>query len=80
MGTARLLYLLPSLFVRQVDVELFVEGAYTNTASPLHRVVGGALLLRTTLGSALATTLFYQYAQRFDDGLGGFHYFGVSLE
>jgi len=79
-GTASLLYALPSLFVKQVDLEAFGASAYMDGQSPWHRTAGGAVLLHMRMGSSLPVTLFYQYAHRFDDGLSGLHYFGVSLE
>lgn len=80
-GWASTLYLLPSLFVRQLDVELFAAAARTDVlARPWHRDVGGAVFLRTTLGQVLPLSLFYQFSQRFDDGLGGLHVFGLALQ
>ncbi|HEX9508813.1 MAG TPA: hypothetical protein VF947_10415, partial [Myxococcales bacterium] len=78
-GTASLLYLLPSFFVRQIDLDLFVEAAWLNNpAARTHRAAGGALFLRTTLGG-LPISLFYQFAARFDDRLRPLHLFGLSL-
>ncbi|HLL53408.1 MAG TPA: hypothetical protein VK447_07675 [Myxococcaceae bacterium] len=79
-GFASLLYVFPSLFFRQVEAEAFVTAAYLNTENPWHRVAGGAVRLRMTLGSVLPTTIFYQYAQRFDDDLGGLHFFGLVFQ
>lgn len=79
-GWASTLYLLPSFFVRQVDLSAFardarIEGAtFTN-----HRVLGGSVSIQTRVGSLSAPTLFYQYAQRFDDGLGPLHLVGLSF-
>lgn len=79
-GFASIFYVFPSLFFRQVELEAFGEGAYTDAAAPWHRAAGAAVNVRTVIGSVLPVTLFYQYAQRFDDGLGGFHYFGMAFE
>lgn len=78
-GTASLVYLLPSFFLRQIDLDLFVEGAWLNNpAARTHRAAGGALFIRTTLGG-LPISLFYQLAGRFDDRLKPLHLFGLSL-
>ncbi len=78
-GSASLLYLLPSFFVRQVDVEAFAEAARADGPARLHRAAGGAAFFRFTLGQALPMTLYYQFATRFDDGLGPLHLFGLSF-
>jgi hypothetical protein len=80
-GSASLFYVMPSFFVRQIDVEGFAEGARLNNPFvPLHRSAGAAIFLRTTIGQVLPITLFYQFAGRFDDELGPLHIFGLSLE
>ena len=44
-----------------------------------HRSAGGAVFLHTTFGQSVGLSLFYQYARRFDDGLGDLHLVGFSL-
>jgi hypothetical protein len=80
-GWTSFLYLLPSLFVRQVDFEAF--GAWARTRgfdTGNHRVAGGQISLRTLWGGALPISLYYQGAYRFDDGLGPLHIFGIALQ
>jgi WD40-like Beta Propeller Repeat len=80
-GWASVLWVLPSLFLRQVDLQAFGNIAWTNDVGwSVHRVVGAAVLLRTTFGGALALSFYYQFAWRFDDGLGALNTFGVALE
>lgn len=80
-GSTSFLWLLPSFFLRQVDVEGFGAWAKTRGAdSGDHRVAGGAINLRTVWGSALPLSLFYQFAYRFDDGLGAYHLLGIALQ
>jgi hypothetical protein len=77
-GWASTLYLLPSLFVNQFEVEGFGSWARTDFRDNL-RSAGGAARLQLTLGGLLPIGLYYQYAQRFDRGLGPLHLVGVSL-
>lgn len=86
-GFASFLYLLPSLFFRQVDLDAFGSAAATDLikdglAEPaaFHRAVGAQIAIRTSWGDALPLSFFYQFSQRFDDGLGAFHLVGVRLE
>lgn len=80
-GTTSFLYLFPSFFVRQVDLEAFGAWARTRGAdSGNHRVAGATINLRTLWGGAAPATLFYQFAYRFDDGLGPYHLFGIALQ
>ncbi len=80
-GWASVLWVLPSLFLRQVDVQAFGNVAWTHDVGwAVHRVVGGAVLLRTTFGGALALSFYYQFAWRFDDGLGALNTFGIALQ
>ncbi len=80
-GWASVLWVLPSLFLRQVDLQAFANVAWTHDVGwTTHRVVGGAVLLRTTFGGALALSFYYQFAWRFDDGLGALNTFGIALE
>ena len=74
-------YLLPSLFFRQVDAEVFGSAALTdNTEASWARSVGGAVFLRVALGGAIAASLYYQFAWRFDFGLQPLHVVGFALE
>ena len=80
-GTTSFLYLFPSFFIRQVDLEAFGSWARTrgfDTGN--HRVAGAAINLRTLWGGAAPATLFYQFAYRFDDGLQPYHLVGISLQ
>lgn len=80
-GWASVLWVLPSLFLRQVDLQAFGNFAWTHDSGwSLHRVAGAAVLLRTTFGGALALSFYYQFAWRFDDGLGALNTFGVALQ
>ncbi|HLM48459.1 MAG TPA: hypothetical protein VK458_31635, partial [Myxococcaceae bacterium] len=77
-GWTSFFWLLPSFFVSQVDLEAFGTWARTDWRDN-HRAAGGALFLHTTFGQTVPLSLFYQYARRFDDGLGDLHLVGVSL-
>ncbi len=80
-GWASVLWVLPSLFLRQVDLQAFANVAWTrNVGWSAHQAVGAAVLLRTTFGGALALSFYYQFAWRFEDGLGALNTFGVALE
>ncbi len=80
-GWASVLWVLPSLFLREVDLQAFGNVAWTHDAGwSTHRVAGAAVLLRTTFGGALALSFYYQFAWRFDDGLRALNTFGVALE
>jgi hypothetical protein len=80
-GWASVFWVLPSLFLRQADLQAFGNFAWTHDEGwTLHRVAGAAVLLRTTFGGALAVSFYYQFAWRFDDGLGALNTFGLSLE
>lgn len=88
-GWASLLYLFPAYFIRQVDVEAFGSAAMldpnkrrdptSTTNGLLLRGAGGALHYRASIGNA-PVTLVYQFAYRFDQGLGAEHIFGIQLE
>ncbi len=88
-GWASFLYVLPSFFLRQVDVDAFATWAMTDTAgTPLgapegnrnHRVGGGSVALRTSFGSAFPVSIRYQVAVRADDGLPPLHLVSVAFE
>ncbi|MET0403674.1 MAG: hypothetical protein ABW123_14780 [Cystobacter sp.] len=77
-GWMSFLWLGPSFFISQVEAELFGAWARTDGRAD-HRSAGGALFLRTRFGQTYPVSLFYQYARRFDDGLGNLHLVGISL-
>jgi hypothetical protein len=77
-GWASTLYLLPSLFVNQLEIEGFGSWARVDFRDNL-RAVGGAARLQLTLGQLLPLGIYYQYAQRFDRGLGPLHLVGLSF-
>jgi hypothetical protein len=79
-GWASTLYLLPSFFLRQVDVELFAESAYTDQeTNPSHTSAGAAVFLKTAFGGGVPLALFYQFALR-DDGLAPLHLIGLAAQ
>lgn len=77
-GFASFLYLLPSLFFRQVDVEGFGAAAFTE--ANMARSAGASVSLRTEWGSLLPVSLTYQFAWRFDHSLPPLHVVGLSFE
>jgi hypothetical protein len=77
-GWASTLWLGPSFFIEEVEVQGFASWARTDLRTD-HRAAGGAVFLRTTLGQSASLSLFYQYAARFDDGLGPLHLVGLAL-
>ncbi|MCP3100882.1 hypothetical protein LZ198_18585 [Myxococcus sp. K15C18031901] len=77
-GWASTLWLLPSLFISNLELEAFGTFARTDLRDN-HRAAGGAATLEFTLGQALPLSVFYQYAHRFEDGLGDLHLFGFGL-
>ncbi|MBS2029957.1 MAG: hypothetical protein JST54_18795 [Deltaproteobacteria bacterium] len=79
-GWASFFYILPSFFVREVDLDAFGRLAQLDGPVPgTHRVVGAQLSLQTRIGSLYAPVLYVQFANRFDDGLGPLTFFGLSL-
>jgi hypothetical protein len=76
-GWASTLYLLPSLFVNQLEVEGFGSWARTDFRHNL-RAAGGAVRLQLTFGQLVPVGLYYQYAYRFDREVGPLHLVGVS--
>lgn len=64
-GWASTLYLLPSLFVNQLEVEGFGAWARTDFKDN-HRAAGAAVRLQVTLGQLIPLGLYYQVAYRFD--------------
>jgi hypothetical protein len=87
-GWSSFLWILPSFFLRQVDLEAFGEWAHTWTSSstsgpPLqanHRTYGAAIFVRTLWGQAVPLSFYYQVAVRPDDGLTPLHIFGIALQ
>ncbi|HEY1417143.1 MAG TPA: hypothetical protein VGF41_04535, partial [Myxococcaceae bacterium] len=87
-GWSSFLWLFPSVFIRQADLEVFGEWAHTWTSASSggpatsgdHRTYGAAVYFRTTWGSAVPLSFFYQFAVRPDDGLTPLHVLGVALE
>jgi hypothetical protein len=77
-GTVSALYLLPSFFLAQVDLEGFAEGAYLNDADRMHLAAGAAVLVRTVWGGYLGVAFKYQYSNRFG-ALPDSHFFGVEF-
>ncbi len=77
-GWASTLWLGPSFFIEEVELQGFASWARTDLRAD-HRAAGGAVYLRTTLGQGASLSLFYQYAARFDDGLGPLHLVGLAF-
>jgi hypothetical protein len=77
-GWSSFFWLFPSFFISQVELEAFGSWARTDLRDN-HRAAGGALFLRTTFMQTTSVSLFYQYARRFDDGLGDLHLVGFAL-
>lgn len=77
-GWASTLWIFPSLFVSDFEVEGFGSLARVDNRNNLG-AVGGSASLSATFGQAVPVTLFYQYAYRFERGLGDLHLFGVGL-
>ncbi|RKG71031.1 hypothetical protein D7W79_31220 [Corallococcus exercitus] len=77
-GWASTLWVLPSLFVSQVELDGFGSIARTDNRDN-HAAVGGMATLRLTMGQAYALAFFYQYAHRFDDGFGDLHLIGLTF-
>ncbi len=87
-GWSSFLWIAPSLFIRQADIEVFGEWAHTWTSASSsgpattgeHRTFGGAVFIRTLWGSGLPLSFYYQFAIRPDDGLSPLHVLGIGLE
>ncbi|MCA3011099.1 MAG: hypothetical protein INH41_01730 [Myxococcaceae bacterium] len=78
-GAASILWLFPSFFARQLDVELFASGAVTTRGEWL-RATGGAVSFRFNVMDVVGCARPYQYAWRFDFERGGLHTVSFSLE
>lgn len=77
-GFASLLYIFPSLFFRQIELEGFGSAAITE--KQIARSAGASLTFRATIGGLLPISLTYQFAWRFDFGLPPLHVVGVTFE
>lgn len=77
-GTASVLWVLPSFFLRQIDVEAFGTGVVTD--QQVGRAVGAAVSIRSSLGGFIPVSLSYQFAWRFDFGLPPLHVVAVSFD
>lgn len=83
-GWASLLYLFPPYFIRQIDVEAFGSIARLNpdrrlnSSSPLLRAAGASVSYRSAIG-IIPFSVVYQYAHRFDQGLGDLHFVALEL-
>ncbi|MDC0707971.1 hypothetical protein POL68_05765 [Stigmatella sp. ncwal1] len=77
-GWTSLLYLLPSLFISQFELEGFGAWARTDWKDNF-RAAGGAARLRFTLGQTVPISVYYQYAHRFDAGRQPLHFVGLSF-
>ncbi|MFZ5440408.1 MAG: hypothetical protein ACOZQL_10385 [Myxococcota bacterium] len=77
-GFASLLWLFPSIFFRQIDVEVFGSGAVTEATSL--KAVGGSVAIRTSFAGYLPVSLRYQFAWRFDFGLPPLHVVALSFD
>ncbi|NTX53598.1 hypothetical protein [Myxococcus sp. CA039A] len=77
-GWASTLWLLPSLFVRNFEMDVFATLARTDNRDN-HGAFGAAMSIQFTMGQAVPFSLFYQFARRYDDGLGDLHLVGIGL-
>lgn len=80
-GFASLLYLLPSLFLRQVDLEAFFSAAVTDQPQARWlRALGGAVLVRLVVAGMVPVTLGYQVSVRFDAPVPPLHIWAFGFE
>ena len=77
-GFASLLYIFPSIFFRQIDVEGFGAAAFTEAQSA--KSAGAAISFRASLGGFIPISLTYQFAWRFDFNLPPLHVIGFSFD
>ncbi|SEL20597.1 hypothetical protein SAMN05444354_104273 [Stigmatella aurantiaca] len=77
-GWASFLYLFPSLFVSQLELEGFGAWARTDAKADF-RSAGGAARLRLTLGQTVPVSIYYQYAHRFDANRQPLHFVGLGF-
>jgi hypothetical protein len=71
-GLTAVFYALPSLWVSQINVELFGTAAFIEPRTKA-RAVGGAVTLYTLWGQAVPVSVGYQFAFRFDEHLPPLH-------
>ena len=80
-GFASLLFIFPSIFFRQVDVEVFGTAAYTDsTVRPWSRALGASAMVRMMVMGQIPVSVGYQFAGRFDGSLKPLHMLAVGLE
>lgn len=80
-GSVSVFKIFPSLFWRQVDVELFGTAACSdNPTQRWLKSAGLAVFLRTSIAQSVSFSLYYQLSVRFDAGLPPLHLIGYSLE
>ncbi len=77
-GFASLLYIFPSLFFRQLDIEGFGSAAFTE--SQMAKAAGAAISFRVSVGGFIPISLTYQFAWRFDFNLPPLHVIGFSFD
>ncbi len=77
-GWASTLWVLPSLFVSDFEVEGFGSLARVDNRNNLG-AVGASASLSLTFGQAIPVSIFYQYAYRFERGLDDLHLVGFGL-
>ena len=77
-GWASTLWVLPSLFVSDFEVEGFGSLARVDNRNNLG-AVGASASLSLTFGQAIPVSLFYQYAYRFERGLNDLHLVGFGI-
>lgn len=78
-GWVSTFYLFPSIFLRQIDLELFGAGAFTDRRQLLASV-GGQLSLRTAFAGVLPVSLVYQLSLRNRAGYHPLHQVGLRFE
>lgn len=79
-GWASTLWLLPSLFVSNLELEVFGTLARTDTREN-HGAFGANVAIQFTMGQTVPFSIFYQFARRFptEDRLGDLHLVGLGL-
>ncbi|RJS25036.1 hypothetical protein DRW03_07885 [Corallococcus sp. H22C18031201] len=75
-GWASTLFILPSFFLRQFELEGFGSAARLDNRRSLG-AVGGAATLRFTIGQFVPFAIYYQYAYRFQNNMGNEHLIGL---
>jgi hypothetical protein len=77
-GFASLLWIFPSIFFRQIDLEAFGSGAITEATSL--KAAGASLAFRLSFAGFVPVSIRYQFAWRFDFGLPPLHVVGLSFD